>query len=176
MGVTEQGSGISRRDLIKKGAVAGGIVWTAPLILSDTAGATYVGSIEDCQHYYWCKYAADDTNDVITTRDGVPSHCYVIAPPNNTVGPGYVQGRTYQDGCASVIGVSGRTITLSKHLNNDTTEPVIEAVSGYTKSGSGAGSCAAAGVTQNADGTWTITFPLIGAGGFSHVEFAYCTA
>ncbi|MCO8127428.1 twin-arginine translocation signal domain-containing protein [Acidimicrobiia bacterium EGI L10123] len=177
MGSTDQTSGVSRRDLLKKSAVAGGIVWAAPLILSDTAGATYIGSPADCVSYYWCKGTTNDTGGEITGVGGEPSHCYTPAPggsgPANP--PEYVPGRTYGSACGTVKSFSDNTITLYANLDGDTSKAKIQAVSGYTKGGAGEGSCAVAAVKKNADGTWTITFPLTtNAGGFSHVEFAFC--
>lgn len=175
MGSIDQTSGVSRRDLLKKSAVAGGIVWAAPMILSDTAGATYMGSPEDCKAYYWCKFKTTDSPPNITTSEGAPSHCYNEGKGGDPDGPGYVAARTYGSACETVKSVSGNTITLYARLNNDPSKPLIQAVSGYTKGGSGANSCAAGGAVKNADGTWTITFPATtGAGGFSHVEFAFC--
>lgn len=164
---------VSRRDLLKKGAVAGGIVWAAPLILSSPAGASYVGSDSECTHFYFGKLDTNETNETITpdTCQGSTngSTCYASG------GAGFVGGRTYGSACETIIAISGRTITLSKHLNDDPTQPEIRAVEGFTKGGTVCGDAGPSGIAQNADGTWTITFPRRSpGGGFSHVEFSFC--
>lgn len=174
MSTENQIGGVSRRDLLKKGAVAGGIVWAAPLVLSSPAGASYVGSDSECTHFYYGKFDTNETAETITpgTCQGSTNGSTCYAPG----GAGYVENRTYGSACATVIAVSGRTLTLSKYLNNDPTQPEIRAVEGFTKGGTVCGDAGASGVTQNSsDGTWTITFPRRSpGGGFSHVEFAFC--
>lgn len=46
--IQEAGSGISRRDALKKTVVAGGLVWATPTLLSSPAGAQTTISCTDC--------------------------------------------------------------------------------------------------------------------------------
>lgn len=68
-------AGLSRRDLIKRGAIAGGLVWTAPVILSitDKAAAMH-GSPGECDpgKYYAAKL------------DGGTSTATCTSVPNNS--------------------------------------------------------------------------------------------
>jgi len=63
MGVARANGGLTRRDLIKRGAVAGGLVWTAPLILESAAAATTAGcSPCDCVTFYSGKWDTSAAN------------------------------------------------------------------------------------------------------------------
>lgn len=55
--VRRQHTGLSRRDLIKRGAVAGGVVWAAPVIDSFTSGAFAAGSTPTGQANFGCSWA-----------------------------------------------------------------------------------------------------------------------
>src|SRR5215510_71125 len=41
-------AGLSRRDLIKRSAVVGGVAWTAPLIIESIVSPAAAGSHDDC--------------------------------------------------------------------------------------------------------------------------------
>lgn len=64
--ITEEKSGISRRDLIKKGAVAGAIVWTVPFIESVPAYAQTTSNVSSACSYFLLVYTVT-VNGVTTT-------------------------------------------------------------------------------------------------------------
>lgn len=55
-------SGLTRRDLIRRGAVAGGILWTAPLVLQTAAGASGGCSPCTCATNYSGKWNTNAAN------------------------------------------------------------------------------------------------------------------
>lgn len=66
----ENNGTMDRRDLLKKGAVAGGLVWAAPVVFTSTASAAGTGACPDCLdgNLYGIK------NDSATTKNftGIP--------------------------------------------------------------------------------------------------------
>lgn len=57
---TEEKSGLSRRDLIKKGAVAGAVIWTIPMIESVPAYASTGSTISTACSYFVLVYTVFD--------------------------------------------------------------------------------------------------------------------
>lgn len=174
---TELEPGVSRRDLLKKGAVAGGIVWTAPLVLSarDVAGADHTGpaSAPTCALYYAGMYPTDDTGTIrgpVSACEGSfgSQGCYQ-APT----------GTTYRSGCSAVTSIDTATNTI--HLASTINGKQILDVFGSSKASNNV--CADATVVKNADGTWSVTYPRSVTGGnpsgtaaTSNVQFVLCTA
>jgi len=62
---------VSRRDLLKKSAVAGAIVWTAPVLMSSPAFAATgkCSGSKPCVNFYYVKYNGS-TEDCVSTADG----------------------------------------------------------------------------------------------------------
>lgn len=180
-----QTGNVSRRDLLKKGAVAGGIVWTAPLIMSDVAGAqTDAGSpseIGECTTFYRAKWERNGNNtawnacttgvgaqDCLGARDATyGSACPLVlpaqGPPQPRSGGGYV-------------------IYVPQYIDGKE----VQNVQGATKGGSGDGSCAvtdgmllslaesqALGYSTR---VWRVVFPsnAPNGGALSHAEIIFC--
>lgn len=89
---------LGRRDIIKKAAVAGGLAWTAPMILSSQVSAT-VGTCPDgCPTCYAAKFDWDEDNDVWKTCSGVGG---------SPCGSSITACTTYVNGCISGVSISG---------------------------------------------------------------------
>lgn len=76
---------IGRRDLLKKGAVAGGLVWASPMIFSATAGAQ-VGACVDCpsDRLFGLKFNNPGSLESLPSNGGGPGNCLdasAAAPP-----------------------------------------------------------------------------------------------
>lgn len=58
---------IGRRELLKKGALAGGLVWASPMVFSGTASAAAVGACADCatDRLFGLKFNNGDTGSCI---------------------------------------------------------------------------------------------------------------
>lgn len=173
MGTNEnQSGGVSRRDLLKKGAVAGGIVWAAPVVLSDVAGAdTNVGTPSLCTAWYSLKFETPNGPSSLASATCIPE-----------LGAGNIcekyQGRTYGNGCGAVAA-KGMTpggigfVTLSATFTTpDGVKPILS-VQASTKGGT---TCAdATHVHQEADGSWRIEFPSSAGGNqMSNVQIIFC--
>jgi hypothetical protein len=94
-------TGLSRRDLMKKGAVAGAIVWSAPLLTSTPAFAatTECGGSQPCTTWYYAKVEGSDR-----TTSGSCS--------GDDAGDGTDDGRG--NGCVNLlaeVGCPGATVT-----------------------------------------------------------------
>lgn len=82
----ELGDGqIGRRDLLKKGAVAGGLIWASPTIFSATAGAQ-VGACTSCpsDRLFGLKFNNPGTLESLPTNGGGGGNCLdatAAAPP-----------------------------------------------------------------------------------------------
>lgn len=147
---------ISRRDLIKKSAVAGGVVWAAPTLLAQPAFASH-GShcgVDPCQNY--CRVKIDPTGGTYAggvCETGAASggfFCVTTVPdPQVTCCPG--------TGLFTVTGTaaSGFTITVTSTL--------CKLVSAFAKQGQ---DCIPVTVTNCAVATFT--------GESSHLEFLIC--
>jgi hypothetical protein len=89
VGDNEPGGTISRRDLLKKSAVAGGIVWATPMILSDVAHAAITCDSCPPGKKYTIKYNNNNGALGACTADGgqgnfchdpnLPSGCHLVA-------------------------------------------------------------------------------------------------
>lgn len=68
--------GIGRRELLKRGAVAGGLVWASPMVFSATAGAqsATVGDCPDCptDRFYGLKFNNGPDDESGNTCPGLP--------------------------------------------------------------------------------------------------------
>lgn len=163
VGTNENQSGISRRDLLKKGAVAGGIVWVAPVVLSDVAGAaSTVGSPRNCLVRYAAKLDLVQTNGVVTQ---FPTGCGV--PPSTGNSSCVDQTLTYQDPCTMITTeLDGNTpiVYVPAELNG---EPITY-IAAFNKMGNG---CEPADVVKLGDGSYKLTFDSTA----SNVQFLACT-
>lgn len=87
----ETTGGVSRRDLIKKSVVAGGLVWATPTLLATPAGAEH--SCEHCNFLFGIKF----------TRPGSCGGTAPCSAPGTTASPGNClasAGHTgFADGC-----------------------------------------------------------------------------
>lgn len=164
----------SRRDLLRKGAVAGGIVWAAPMLLSSPASAqSTTGSPppeEACTTFYYVMLDAhfENCSGVVANSNPRAGQCFT---EGNTF---YTAGRTYGSGCATIISADAatRTVVLGATLGNAPGGAPVQQVEAGTKGGT---VCGAASVTRNADGTYTIVFPASTEGGaLSNVAMAFC--
>lgn len=85
MGEELEDGRIGRRDLLKKGAVAGGLVWASPMVFSGTAGADHpidVGACNDCPHHqlYGVKYNNGTGFESLPTASN-PGNCLTSSAP-----------------------------------------------------------------------------------------------
>src|SRR5688500_17293650 len=72
---------VTRRDLLKRSAIAGALIWAAPVIVAQPAGATHeCGSCTGCNRLYGIKYepgrppSAADAEVAVTTGHCLSSH------------------------------------------------------------------------------------------------------
>ena len=76
--------GLTRRDLMKRGAIVGGtLLWVAPVVQSITAPSAYAGSIHSC-----CQCAKKNNKHVKCAQDDItPSECndQCSTPKGNSV-------------------------------------------------------------------------------------------
>lgn len=96
-------TGISRRDVMKKGAVAGAIVWSAPMLTSSPAFAASgkCSGSKPCETFYYVKFT-DANEDCNATSDGDGTGC-----TNYTSAQLACPGTTppaMQNGCQFVTG------------------------------------------------------------------------
>lgn len=177
MGTNEERSGLSRRDLMKKGAVAGGIVWTAPLVLSANSVASASHSVQPCTTLYYLKYSTNPSTGEITgsCEAGIGQNdCH-----NEGLVPGYSKDADVESGCGTAYDPVDNTVVLDTYLNKNSSLGLIQNVVGYTKAGNGG--CAVATVTDQPvtaeypNGGFKVTFPVsAGGAGASHVEISFC--
>lgn len=171
-----QTGGVSRRDLLKKGAVAGGIVWTAPVVMSlgDVAAAS---SHPPCNRFFYLKYSTNPSTGEITgsCEEGIGSgDCH------DGLIEGYNQGRNdIESGCGTAYDPVDNYVVLDIYFDKLTTNPLIQNVLGYTKAGDTG--CEIADVDAEAvstlypNGGHRVTFPrTAGGAGASHVEISFC--
>ena len=145
--ITEEKSGkrgISRRDLIKKGAVAGAIVWTVPFIESVPAYAT-TGSVQFIGASYVYVVYIDDSNNMYVAsygNSGGPctqgtNNCPLVATVelHGTTATGALDIYTWNGGSVNVTltTTSGtQTVTSLNCTNLTQTGNTITALAGYT--------------------------------------------
>lgn len=177
-----QTGGVSRRDLLKKGAVAGGIVWTAPLIMSDVAGAqTSAGSPAGCTTFYRAKWNRNPSDTGWQT-------CETGFGAQDCLG---TAGATYTSACPVVLPAQGPpqpytggyVIYVPQYIDGKE----VKDLQGATKGGSGEGSC---GITTGtlltlaesqalgySTRVYRVTFAANAPNGrgLSHAEITFCT-
>jgi hypothetical protein len=148
-------AGMSRRDLLQRGAVVGGLVWVAPAIQSVTNPAfAQATPLERCFAIKWSREdGCEDANGTI----------FCITPPADQELGGCDQGVTFTDD----------TIWTA------TLPPGCELVRGCSKCAANPVLCNCVTTqTPNADGSTTVTFsPCAGASGLrdvSHIELIFC--
>jgi len=141
----ENGAGLSRRDLIKRGAVVGGVVWAAPVVQSLTSPA-FAGTPGggECENFFRFKFNVVD--GVAIPDDGTSTPDCTI-PDFGTTPLGndrvtVVLSGPYDDGDPTTVTVSDNT--------GDTYDCTVEFL--VVKAGSGDGACTA---DTNDDGTVT---------------------
>ena len=154
---------ISRRDLIKKSAVAGGVVWAAPTLLAQPASASHGSHCAvRCQSYCRVKlepgsggnYNPSQNCESSPTAGGF--QCVTTIPgdaPATTCCPG--------TGTYTVTGNSATSVTIT------VTNPLCKLVAFRVKQGNLEGGCGEGTISANCDsGTYT--------GETSHIEFTIC--
>jgi hypothetical protein len=159
VGDNEPGGTISRRDLLKKSAVAGGIVWATPMILSDVAHAAI--TCESCPpgKKYTIKYETPETGTLgaCTADSGEGNACYDASLPS---------GCNLVAGTPTFVpnGSGGGTVTITIVAG-----VIVCAASVFP-------GCDSEGVSivPNQDGTTTITYQRARA--MSHVTALLCDA
>lgn len=79
---TELKTGVTRRDVLKKGAVAGAVAWSVPLITSSPAFAATgeCSGSTPCQNWYYIKVGEDGLEG--GTADGGGTGCNEALPSN----------------------------------------------------------------------------------------------
>lgn len=123
---TEGAQGVSRRDLIRRGAVAAGVAWTAPMILQSAAAAGTQCSPCECTKAYAVKWntslanacaeiagAPDDPgpNGIDPTCGNVPG-----GPASYIKADAAIVAATLNvDSC--VVGANSGTVTFSLKCN-----------------------------------------------------------
>lgn len=180
MGTNENNtSGVSRRDLLKKGAVAGGIVWTAPMVLSisDVAGASYpgsAGSLPPCTKNYVVKWNLSESGSWSGCQGEIGGTCLT---------GDYESGCTTAYGPPSAAGGGTYVVYIDARLGKSSSGPYIQQVSGSTNGGQpGAGRCGPAGVEYVApngtypNGAWKVTFVgnAPNGSGLSNASVSWC--
>ena len=155
MGVTEHH--ISRRDVIKKGAVAGAIFWSAPVIESVVSrAAAQSGGISLAASYIFVEYTC--TANGTTTTYYVKfsgSICEVPTFGNgnpDTACPSY----TGTGGDCSYFSVSGTATTTTVSLLG-TAPSTCQITSGFASCGPGTGLGCPDGVVATGGGSITFT-------------------
>lgn len=133
--VAEGGRQLSRRTLIKGGAVAGGLIWAAPAIdsfLSPAAAASgaglacsyalfvfTVGGTQYAAKFTQGSTACTDTNTDGSYKDSTVGTCggttYAINSTNEITANGTVIP-TYPLGCATLFTVNGQTISWNSSV------------------------------------------------------------
>jgi hypothetical protein len=97
--VEESGSGVDRRTLIKRAAVAGAVAWTAPTIMQSVAGAQSTAPCSPfvtCTNFYSAKFNCNTCGacgcEGIGSNGGVDPSCNENPQP----------GQSYGNGCGRV--------------------------------------------------------------------------
>lgn len=141
--------GVSRRDLLRRGAIVGGLVWAAPVIQSIRSPAfAQVSPIRRCYAIKW------DPVDGCEDADGTV-FC-ITEPPNQQTG-----------GC-------DQGVTFTSDTNWTATLPAgCELIQGCSKCAEDLCNCGAV-ATPNPDGTTTVTFFPCGTFDVSHIELVFC--
>ncbi len=108
--MTNEASGLSRRDLMKRGAVAGAVVWSAPVLMSSPAFAatTACGGSKPCTDFYYVKIEGDAN---ATGEPSInPNQCSSSTTGDNSVCGSLVttatcgEGTPLKNGCSLVSG------------------------------------------------------------------------
>lgn len=159
-------TGVSRRALIKKAAVAGGIAWVAPTVLANPAFAANACGCLDTQ-LFALKFQ-NNSQDCTAPGANPRGDGNCLARNNNT---------NFRDGCclktAGLItgptyGPNTATFTLASGLTF---------CSGFSKCGPNCLGTATSNVvaTTNQNGTTTVVFNCVGVQeGLSHLELLVC--
>lgn len=176
-----QSSGMSRRDLLKKGAVAGGIVWTAPVVLGGVAGAQVgTGSPNPCTTLLFAKFGANGsgviTSNLNDCEDGVGQNDCLNGVNGYSKGDPEIQSL-----CSAIVGIDSdtNTIYLAATISTASGSMPLQEITGYVKAannacGSGIAATPAASATYPT-AAWQIEFPFTNGGNAtSHVEIAAC--
>ena len=109
--MTEENSGLSRRDLIKRGAVVGGVVWAAPVVssMANPAFASSPPPPGDCTDKYRFQVDYGETDFKAPTN---PANGNQDCLPDGWAG---VAGSVGADG--SIPGHAGGNITVEWDFN-----------------------------------------------------------
>lgn len=147
--------GLSRRDIIKRGAVAGAVVWATPVLTSTAAGALSPGSVV-CSTYYAIRF--DSSGVCQDSFNGEGFEAIVTALD----GLGFP---IYRGGC---VGVTNTSITGTISSVTFTTNPGWKLV--YTVSKQGNDAVAA----DDTDRVGTITVDPSGFDNVSNIVLVLC--
>ena len=169
MGAEQQSTGVSRRDLIKKAAVAGGVAWVAPTVLANPAFAA-----NPCG----CSEGANGQLFGIKFQEG-SSTC--ASPGANASGEGNcgaIDGITnFRDGCCLVTAGIVSAPVYSGGAATITLGPGVSLCKGFSKCGPNClSSSAQVSTTPGDNGTTIVRFDCDSApqGGLSHLELFVC--
>lgn len=161
--------GLSRRSLIKRGAVAGGIIWTTPMIIQSAAAAQTAGcSPLQCETYYSGKY--DDGGPVGTDA------CTLNAEAMETDGtcdpdlgpPVAATWNTPPLGAICFATVSGALVV---YLNPNSAFANCHFLQVTSKKGSGTAACPIEFKNTTANCTTSVTLATTSP---SHVDVWFC--
>jgi hypothetical protein len=180
------GVGVSRRDLIKKAAVAGGAVWIAPTVLASTASANQGCPVGSCPVYHRVKLDSEGPH-ANTAGDGV--YCGNVP---DTTKPHFVDLAGSEPQCDLPDVPDGATLVsttceqFNAHLLSVTDVPAgdegedfvttltlvdgFQWVAGFAKKGN---SCDP-DTTQSSEGTISNNCRTIVILEHSHIELLYC--
>ena len=171
----KDGAGVSRRELLKKSALAGGAVWVAPVILASSAGATGSSCPKgSCPTYHRVKFDNNEQPVANATNTGVEcgafvdlsggGQCPLPAPAGTIVATTCAQFNSHVLVVDDIAPGNSITITL---------KPGYQFVAGFSKKGGPVGGqhCPGSqgGPASISSNCRTATF-----GPNSHIEFLYC--
>lgn len=169
MGAEQQSTGVSRRDLLKKAAVAGSVAWVAPTVLANPAFAANP-----------CQCADGPNGSLFGLKWDNPSSATPNATPGTNVSTGNCAASagytTHRSGlCLFEAGLI--TATISNSGLNITIAQGISYCAAFAKCGNQCESGAQqVTVTNNPDGTTSVRVDCDGStgGGLSHIELIVC--
>lgn len=162
METTPTVSGMNRRDLLKKGAVAGGVVWVAPTVFAEAASAaTTYGECVGCPDgkLYGVKNDSSSGEDLVCLPDEQnPATCITL--------PANVECGTCFDG-------AGLNVTAANGCTTYTLGPSLEFCAAASK-GSNAVGCTETTVTATKDSETGVTTVEVCQDTQSHTELIFC--
>lgn len=127
---------IDRRELLKRGAVAGGIVWASPMVFSATAGAAVVGACTDCpdDRLFGLKYNnIEGDNSRTKTRNSFEE----IPDRNNGQGNCLTASASLPPGCIEYGTYFSFTSNADGTVHTWTLQPGLEFCQAAAKVGDG---------------------------------------